>query len=99
MEPIIKDPNFEIVANGVKPDSKKRVVLSKAQIPDNVTYHVYRNAIGQIILDPQITIPASELWLFQNKEALASVHKGLLESIHGDTTSLGSFAEFVKDAP
>ena len=99
MTQIIEDRNFTKVADSVKPDSKHRVGLAKAHIPDGVTYHVYRNAIGQIVLDPQVTIPASELWLFQDKEALASVHRGLLESMRGDTTSRGSFAEFVNDAP
>jgi hypothetical protein len=97
MDSIIKDRNFKLVAGSVKPDSKHRVGLSKVDIPDGVTFHVYLNATGQIVLDPQVTIPASELWLFENKKALASVQKGLLESMDGVTKKRGSFAKYVKD--
>ena len=97
MVTIIKNTEFKKIADSVKPDTKKRVVLSNIDIPDGVTYHVYLNSIGQIILDPQVTIPASELWLFENKEALASVQQGLLESMTGKTKKRGSYARFVKD--
>jgi len=50
----------------------------------------------RIILDPQVTIPASELWVFENKDILASIDKGMAEE---RTMNLGSFAKYVKDAP
>ena len=99
METIIKDNNYTIVAEGVKPDYKKRVVLPAILVQKGVTYHIYHNRMGQIILDPQVTIPASELWLFENKEALASVDKGMAESMNGQVINRGSFAKYVKDAP
>lgn len=77
---IIRNTDFKKVADSVKPDAKKRVVLQKVRIPEGITYHVYTNAIGQIILDPQVTIPASEAWLFNNPEALASVKRGLADA-------------------
>jgi hypothetical protein len=80
---IIKDTEFHRVAESVKPDVKKRVVLPKANVQDGVTYHIYSNSLGQIILDPQITIPASEAWLFKNPVALASVRKGLEDAAKG----------------
>jgi len=97
MESIIKDKNFKMVAGSVKPDSKHRVGLSRIDIPDGVTFRVYLNDMGQIVLDPQVTIPSSELWLFENKEALASVQQGLLESAAGGTRKRGAFAKYVKD--
>ena len=97
MGSIIKDTNFKVVSGSVKPDSKRRVVLSKIDIPDGVTFRVYLNDTGQIVLDPQVTIPASDLWLFENKEALASVRQGLLESAAGAAKKRGSFAKYVKD--
>ena len=33
------------------------------------SYRIYRNSFGQIILDPMVTIPAYEAWLFKNNEA------------------------------
>jgi hypothetical protein len=80
---IIKDTVFQRVAESVKPDAKKRVVLPKAQVREGVTYHIYTNSLGQIVLDPQVTIPASEAWLFKNHEALASVRRGLNDAAQG----------------
>ncbi len=94
---LIRDTAFEMVADGVRPDAKKRVVLPKSAVAEGVTYHIYRNSYGQIILDPQVTIPAYEAWLFENPEALAAVKRGLVESAEGRTRSLGSFAEYADD--
>ena len=80
---IIKDTEFKKVAESVKPDTKKRVVLTKVPLQEGITYHIYRNRIGQIILDPQETIPASEVWLFKNPDARASVLHGLSDAAHG----------------
>src|SRR4030042_1855189 len=99
MATIIKDTDFKGIARSVKPDAKKRVVLPKALVGEGITYHVYANSVGQIVLDPQVTIPASELWLFENKEALASLDRGMAESMNGQVIKRGSFAKYVKDAP
>jgi hypothetical protein len=80
---VIKDMVFEKMADSVKPDTKKRVVLKGIQIQEGITYHIYKNTIGQIVLDPQVTIPASEIWLFKNPEALASVMRGLSDAKEG----------------
>ncbi|MCJ7521875.1 MAG: hypothetical protein MUP21_06635 [Dehalococcoidia bacterium] len=94
----MKDSAFQRVADGVKPDTKRRIVLPNGTVEEGVTYHIYRNGLGQIVLDPQVSIPAYEAWLFKNPEALASVTQGLLESAQGLTKSRGSFAKYVKDA-
>ena len=99
MPTIIKDSNLKKVADSVKPDSKNRIVLSKVQIKEGITYHIYVNSIGQIVLDPQVTIPASETWLYENTDALAHVDKGMLEAANEKVINRGSFAKYVKDAP
>ncbi len=78
----------------VKPDSKKRVVL-KGPLASH--YRVYRNDAGQIILDPQVLVPAAEAWLFKNKKALASVRKGLEESAGVRARKWRSFASHAGD--
>ena len=80
---VIKDTDFEKIADNVKPDAKRRVVLKNTTIQEGISYHIYTNRMGQIILDPQVTIPASELWLFNNPEALASVKRGLDDAAQG----------------
>ena len=74
---IVKDIHFEEVSE-VKVDSKSRVTLGKGKnFAKTNIYKVYRNAIGQIILDPQVTIPAHEQWLFKNKKVAKHVQDGL----------------------
>jgi len=96
---IIKDQELTIVAKSVRPDAKKRVVLPKSLVKEGIIFHIYSNNAGQIVLDPQVIIPASEAWLFKNKVALASVDKGMVESANGQTMDKGSFAKYTKDAP
>lgn len=83
MAMIIKDQDFKRVAESVKPDAKKRIVLPKVSVQKGITYHIYSNSIGQFVLDPQVTIPASEAWLFNDSDALASVRRGLSDAAQG----------------
>lgn len=99
MANIIKDQNLVRVGKPVTPDSRKQVVLPRAVVQEGITYFVYRNSFGQIILDPQASIPASELWVFENKDVLASIDRGIRESLSGKTMDRGSFAKHVNDAP
>ena len=98
MVTIVRDESTRI-GKDVKTDSGRRVVLPKRLVEDGVTYRVYANEMGQILLDPQVTIPASEAWLFEDKAALAALDKGMAESASGHTIDRGSFAQYVEDAP
>ena len=98
MVTIIRDTDLTRVDGSVKPDAKRRVVLPNILVQEDMIYHIYYNSVGQILLDPQVTIPASELWLFQNKDALTSVDRGIVESTEGQVIKRGSFAKYVKDA-
>lgn len=93
---MIKDRNLVRVGRPVRPDSRKRVVLPKAVINEGITYSVYYNKLGQIVLDPQVSIPASELWVFEDKSILASIDKGMRESLKGRTVNRRSSAERAK---
>lgn len=73
---ILKDEQFEEVSE-TRTDSKNRVALGRAVKIKARIYKVYQNSLGQIILDPQVSIPAHEAWLFRNPEALTAVRKGL----------------------
>ena len=84
------------MAESVKPDPKRRVLLPKTLVKEGITYHIYDNSLGQIFLDPQVTIPASELWVFANKDILAAMDKSMAEE---RVINRGSFAKYVKNAP
>ncbi len=91
-ESVVRDGAFREVSE-VQPDSKKRVVLKRVKNPGK-SYRVYQNASGQILLDPLVTIPAAEAWLYKNKEALASVRQGLKEAAEGKLSKPRSFAKY-----
>jgi hypothetical protein len=40
------------------------------------------------LLQPLVEIPANEVWLFKNKEALESVQKGLKEASEGKISKI-----------
>lgn len=96
MVTIIKDSNFISIGKAVRPDSRKRVILPKVLAKEGIIYNIYRNRIGQIVLDPQVTIPASELWVFENKDILTAMDKSMAEE---RVINRGSFAKYVKNAP
>ncbi len=96
MVTIMRDKDYSRIGGIVKPDTKKRIVLPNALVQKDIIYHMYHNSIGQILLDPQVPIPASELWLFEDKDALTLMDRGMLEN---GQINRGSFAKYVKDAP
>ncbi len=98
MTTIIRDEKLTRISGNVKPDSRRRVVLPETTLADkDIVYNVYTNSYGQIVLDPQVTIPASEAWIFEDKAALAALDKGIAESNNGQLIDRGSFAKYVTD--
>jgi hypothetical protein len=89
---ILKSADFELVSEFAQPDAKKRLSLGEA-LQDATAFNIYRNPLGQLILDPVKTVPASEMWLYENAQALASVKQGLRESAAGKIVYRGSFAK------
>lgn len=92
---IIQDDHFSKITE-VHFDSKNRVSLGKIS-NDIKTYHVYKNQAGQLLFDPQVSIPAREAWIFQNPEHLASLQRGLSQASEGKIKSRGSFAKFTEE--
>jgi hypothetical protein len=93
---IIRNSKFELVSEFAQPDAKKRLSLGEA-LRGATAYNIYRNPLGQLILDPVKTVPVAEMWLYENAEALASVKQGLRESAEGKHIDRGSFARFAKE--
>jgi hypothetical protein len=92
------DDGRVLVARDVRPDSRHRISLGAALADlEDVTFDVYRDRRGRIILEPQISIPASEAWLFRNKAARDSVARGLSQLAADTSEVIGSFAEYAID--
>ena len=72
---ILRDAEFKPVTE-VRIDAKHRITLGK--VAGAVTsFKIYRNAHGQMILDPMVSLPAHEAWLFKNTRAAKLVKQGL----------------------
>ena len=79
---LLKDAEFEAVTEA-RLDAKHRVGLGKLISGQVTSVKVYRNAHGQIILDPMVSIPAHEAWLFKNQKAASLVQQGLEDAKQG----------------
>lgn len=88
---------FKLIAKALKPDERNRISITKALPEDDILYDIYINDLGQIMLDPVITVPACEAWIFKNKDVKDSIEKGLNESHQGKRKYLGSFAKYAKE--
>lgn len=92
---VIKNTNFELVTEFARTDAKKRLSLGEVLVGSSA-FNIYRNALGQLFLDPVRAVPADEAWLFENPVALASVKRGLGQAVRGETHDLGDFSRHAK---
>ena len=77
-------------------DSKNRISLTKLlkfKAVSSVIASVLEN--GDILLKPMASIPARELWLYENNQALESVKRGLSQE---GTIDSGSFAQYAESS-
>jgi hypothetical protein len=79
----------------VRPDGRGRLTLGSA-VRDS-DYRVLVNERGQILLDPVVSIPASEGWLWDNPALRASMERALEQAEAGEFEDLGSFAKFLDE--
>ena len=84
--------DFRVVKDAVRPDNQGRLTLG--QVITAKSYRVMTNEAGQILLDPIVSIPELELWLWKNPDALASVQRGIEQVSTKETYDLGSFAQY-----
>lgn len=63
-------------------DERKRLTLGGA-LGDLNRVRILKNSRGEILLQPLADIPASEVWLYTNREASEPVRKGLKEAGEG----------------
>jgi hypothetical protein len=78
-----------------RPDSAGRIAIGREN--KDKLYAVQRQPNGDILLSPVVLRHEREAWLFDNKDALESVRRGLSQSAKGETHDLGSFAQYADE--
>ncbi len=95
METHINQPD-DLMHLVLRPDAKGRINLGK--LAEGISsYHATHDRHGNITLKPYSEIPHRERWLFENKEALRKVLKGIEESAQGKTHYRGSFEQYLDE--
>ena len=74
-------------------DSRKRISLTKLLPEGRISSVRAYKENDRIILEPMVEIPAREVWLYENKDALEKVKKGLSQK---GEIKRGSFAKYAK---
>ena len=69
-------------------DTRDRVALGKYFNSVYNRVRIYKNKSGELLLRPVIEIPDSEVWIYENREALYSVKKGLKDAKEGKVSKL-----------
>ncbi|MDJ0593760.1 MAG: hypothetical protein QNJ72_27905 [Pleurocapsa sp. MO_226.B13] len=94
--PII-DSKFRQIKHLSRADNRGR--LTVGAVAKEKSYRIMINESGQILLDPIVTMPSKELWLWHNQSAQESLKRGLQEAESGNLYDLGSFAEYAELDP
>ncbi len=85
MVTIDRDGFFEVDTRSI--DERNRLTLGT--ILQGVTrVRLLRNNQGEILLQPLVEIPLSEVWLWENREALKEVMEGFKDIQEGKTSKL-----------
>lgn len=80
----------------LQPDAKGRITIGKPRA-GVVGYQRIDEPDGRITLVPLAALPASEVWLYEDKEALESVRRGIAQSKARKFGKWGSFASHAKN--
>ena len=68
-------------------DDRNRLTLGEV-LKGCKRVRIFKNARGEVLLQPLVEIPVHESWLFRNKEALKSVERGLEDAARGRITKI-----------
>ena len=88
----MQEQDFRVVKEVTQSDSRGRLTLG--QVVKGKSYRVMMNDEGQILLDPVVSIPERELWLWKNSDALASVKRGIKQASTEQGRDLGDFSQY-----
>jgi len=81
-------------------DSKGRITISQNWISSHSqpvrSFKIFRNGDGDLLLRPEISIPAREAWVFKNPEVFASIQRGIQEAKEGKGEVIDDIDDFIK---
>ena len=83
---------METLVGEITLDKKKRLALGRVLGEKQVSSFEVYEMEGGYFLKPKVSIPAHELWIFQNPKVKNSLSRGLSQKAGHD---LGSFARHV----
>jgi hypothetical protein len=80
-------------------DSKKRITLGTIWFDKTVqpirSFQVYQNKDGDILLRPEVSIPAREAWVYENPKAFASLQRGIQDAAAGKGKVVDDLKSFI----
>jgi len=85
MVTINRDEFFEVGTRSI--DERNRLALGVV-LQGVKTVRVLRSKQGEVLIQPLIEMPVSEIWLWQNEEALRDVLEGFGDAQEGRTSKL-----------
>lgn len=81
-------------------DSKKRITLGTIWFDKTVqpikSFQVYQNKDGDILLRPEVSIPAREAWVYENPKVFDSLRKGIQDAAAGKGKVVENLNEFLE---
>ncbi|MFC1771562.1 hypothetical protein ACFLZV_06730 [Candidatus Margulisiibacteriota bacterium] len=80
----------------VRPDSKGRILLGKLAKGFS-SFDIQEIDYGEFIVKAKVEIPAKEKWLYENKEAMKKVKRGIEQAEKGKMRSRGKFSKYLDD--
>ncbi len=91
----------EFQAVGIRTvDTKQRIGLGKKVLKSFSTlpeaYKVFIDKEGDILLQPVVTIPTDEAWIYQNPKVIGQIRKGLAEVKQGKIEKVKNIDVFLK---
>lgn len=97
----IKRPNTRASFGAtVNMDNKQRICLTRVLTRDEKdlfsSFRMYREG-SKIVLEPVVSVPEKDHWIYKDPEAFASLMRGIKEAEEGRVHDLGSFAEYAKE--
>lgn len=80
-------------------DSKKRITLGTIWFDKTVqpikSFQVYQNKDGDILLRPEVSIPAREAWVYKNPKVFASLRRGIQDAAAGKGKVVDNLKDFL----